>query len=221
MNERISIVLADDHEVVRQALRMLLDNVSSFAVVGEAADEPHAVEIVGELRPDVLVLDLMAAGHGGVEVIQQLRKRKLPVRVLVLTNAIGEARVGEALAAGADGYARKDASADDLFTAIREVAAGRRFLSLPWSEERLAEHRQRAGAAGPDLYASLTERERQVLHLAAEGLRNREIAERLGISPRTAESHRAHLMAKLKLRREAELVRYALRRGLVPLDPTP
>ena len=182
---------------------------------------PRAVELAAERRPDVVIVDLTASGDGGVEVIRQLHARKLPVRVLVLSNAVDDASVGEALAAGADGCVRRDANAEELVHAIREVAAGRRFFSPPRSEERLAQHRQHAAAAGPDLYASLTERERQVLHLAAEGLRNREIAERLGISPRTAESHRAHLMAKLKLRREAELVRYALRRGLVPLDPTP
>lgn len=179
----------------------------------------RAVELAAERQPDVVIVDLAASGHSGLGVIRQLHAQEPPVRVLVLSNAVEDASVAEALAAGADGCVRRDASAGDLVHAIREVAAGRRYLSPPWSEERLAQHRERAAAAGPDLYATLTERERQVLHLAAEGLRNREIAERLGISPRTAESHRAHLMAKLKLRREAELVRYALRRGLVPLDP--
>ena len=219
MSEPITIALADDHHVVRQALCVLLGTVSGFAVVGEAADAAQVVELVAERRPDVLVLDLMRPSHGGIEVIRELRKRNLPVRVLVLSTAVDEAQVAAALASGADGYLPKDASADDLVHAIREVAAGRRYLSAPWTEEQLEQHRQRSAAAADDLYASLTDRERQVLHLAAEGLRNREIAERLGISPRTAESHRAHLMAKLKLRREADLVRYALRRGLVPLDP--
>ena len=178
---------------------------------------PGAVELATARRPDVVIVDVTASGPGGVELIRQLHARKLPVRILVLSNTVDDASVGEALAAGADGCVRRDATAEELVHAIREVAAGRRYSSPPRTEER----RERVAPSGPDLYASLTERERQVLHLAAEGLRNREIAERLGISPRTAESHRAHLMAKLKLRREAELVRYALRRGLVPLDPTP
>ncbi|HXT19447.1 MAG TPA: response regulator transcription factor [Thermoanaerobaculia bacterium] len=219
MSERpITIVLADDQGVVRQGLCALLSTVASFSVVGEAADAAHAVGLAAELLPVVLVLDLMAPARAGVDVIYQVRKRKLPVRIVVLSATVDEEHVAEAVAAGADAYVRKDASADDLVHAIREAACGRRYLSPPWSEEELAAQRQRAGAAATDRYGSLTEREREVLHLAAGGLRNREIASQLGISPRTVESHRAHLMAKLGLRREADLVRYALRRGIVSLD---
>jgi DNA-binding NarL/FixJ family response regulator len=125
------------------------------------------------------------------------------------------------MASGADGYVGKDANAADLVHAIREVAAGRRYLSPPFTEQQLEDYSQRAGTAGADLYASLTPRERQVLQLAAQGLRNREIAEHLGISPRTAESHRAKVMSKLGLRREADLVRFALRHGILPLDLEP
>ena len=221
MSARISVVLADDHQVVRQALQALLAGEPALQVVGEAAETMAAVDLVARLVPDVLLVGLIVPGLAGMEVIRRVKRLKLATRSLVLSMVSDEAQAAAAMASGADGYVSKDASAADLVQAIREVAAGRRYLSPPFTEQQLEDYGQRAATAGADLYASLTPRERQVLQLAAQGLRNREIAERLGISPRTAESHRAKVMSKLGLRREADLVRFALRHGLLPLDLEP
>jgi DNA-binding NarL/FixJ family response regulator len=217
----ITVVLAGDHVVVRQALRALLGAEPELAVVGDAGEGLQTVELVARLLPSVLVVDLTVHGLGGLELVRRVKKLRLPTAVVVLATPSDEAHVVEALASGADAYLGKEAAAADLVRAIRETAAGRRFLSPPFSNQQLADYGQRVAAAGADHSASLTARERQVLQLAAEGLRNREIAERLGISPRTAESHRAKVMSKLGLRREADLVRYALRHGIVALEAEP
>ena len=214
------MVLAGGHKVVRQALGVLLAAEAALAVVGEAAEGMAAVELVAKLGPDVLLVDLAMAGLGGMETVRRVKRLELPTRIVVLSMAGDEAQLAEAMASGADGYVSEQASAADLVHAITEVAAGRRYLSPPFSEQQLEDYGRRA-VAGSALYATLTARERQVLQLAAEGLRNREIAERLGISPRTAESHRAKVMSKLGLRREADLVRFALRHGILPLDLEP
>jgi DNA-binding NarL/FixJ family response regulator len=213
---RISLVLADDHHVVRQALRTLLEADARFVVLGECADGLQVADAVQRLGPDVLVVDLVMPGLGGLEVTRQVCRRSPQTRVLVLSMNISEAHVLQALRNGARAYVRKDATAADLTRAIVEVAAGRLYLSPPFSDRAIEAYRQRALAAVPDEYESLTHREREVLQLAAEGCGNREIAARLGISPRTAETHRANLMRKLCLRRPLDLVRYALRRGLLP-----
>jgi two-component system, NarL family, response regulator NreC len=218
MPDAISIVLADDHHLVRQALRVLLETEGDLAVVGESSDGLEAVELVERLRPQVLVLDLTMPGLGGIEVARRVTKSCPETRVVVLSMHVTEAHVLEALRCGACGYVRKDATAGDLVHAIREVAAGHLYLSPPFSDHAIAAYRQRAEQAGVDPYDTLTNRERQVLHLAAEGSTNAEIGARFGISPRTAETHRARVMSKLGLRRHADLVRYALNRGILPLD---
>ena len=214
----ISIVLADDHQVVRQALRALLETEPGFAVVGDTSDALRVVELVGQLDPDVLVLDLMMPGLGGMEITRQVTHLRGRTRVLILSMHMNEAHVVEAIASGAQGYVRKDATATDLIRAIRQVAAGQLFLSPPFSDETIEAYRRRAAEAAYDPYERLTRREREVLHLAAEGLGNVEVGRRLGISPRTAETHRARIMQKLGLRRLADLVRFAIRRGLVSLE---
>jgi|CXWL01.1.fsa_nt_gi DNA-binding NarL/FixJ family response regulator len=215
---QITVVLADDHTLVRQALRLLLASEPSFVVLGDAADGRLALDLAIELAPDVLVVDLMMPALGGMEVARQLARRGGSTRVLVLSMSISEAHVLEALAAGAHGYVRKDATASDLITAIREVAAGHRYLSPPYSDRAIEAYVQRAAKAADDPYRGLTTREREVLHLAAEGHGNRVVAARLGISPRTAETHRANVRRKLGLADQTALVRYALERGILPVD---
>jgi two-component system response regulator NreC len=216
--EPISLVLADDHHVVRQALRTLLETDARFVVLGECADGLAVAETVERLRPDVLVVDLVLPGLGGLEVTRQVCRRTPLTRVLILSMNMSEAHVLQALRNGARAYVRKDDTAADLKRAIEDVANGRLYLSPPFSDRAIEAYRQRALAAGGDDYENLTGREREVLQLAAEGFGNSEIAARLGISPRTAETHRANLMRKLSLRRPVDLVRYALRRGLLPDD---
>lgn len=218
-----TIVLADDHQIVRQGLRLLLD-AAGFAVVGEAADGLEVAGLVERLRPDVLVLDLMMPGLSGLDAMLQVAKRAPKTRVVVLSMHANDAYVFEALRNGALAYVLKDVTGTELLRAIRSVLAGRRYLSPPLSAKSLEAYERKARDAEVDIYQTLTAREREVLHLAAEGLPASAMAERLGISARTAETHRANVMRKLGLHGRADLVRYALRRwrlALAPEEPTP
>lgn len=216
-----SIVLADDHTVMRQGLRALLEAEPGFSVVGETADGLEVARLVERLGPDVLIVDVMMPGLSGLEATRQVRQRAPRTRVLVLSMYRNEAFVLEALRNGASGYVLKDASAADLVQAVRAVMAGRRYLSPAISERAIEAYVELAKAGTLDPYATLTPREREILHLAAEGYGNPEIAARLAISPRTAETHRANLMRKLGLQSQTDLVRYAVRRGILPTEPEP
>jgi len=214
---KTSVVLADDHAIVRQGLRAVLEATAEFAVVGEVADGLQVAEVVDRLRPNVLVLDLMMPGLNGLEITRQVRKRCPQTRVVILSMHADEAYVLEALRNGAAGYVLKEASIPEVAQAVREVSAGRRYLSQPLSERAIESYAEKAQAAPLDLYETLTTREREVLQLSAEGYSSTEMAARLGISPRTADTHRANLMRKLGLQRQNDLVRYAVRRGILPL----
>ncbi len=213
-----TIMLADDHKIVRQGLRALLEAEADFCLVGEAGDGLEAVQLAERLRPDVLVLDLMMPGLTGMEVTLQVGKRSPQTRVIILSMHANEAYVLEALRNGAAGYVLKESSADELVQAVREVVAGRRFLSSPLSERAIDAYVTKSREATLDRYETLTGREREVLHLAAEGHTNAEIANRLSISSRTAETHRANMMRKLDLHSQTDLIRYALRRGIILMD---
>ncbi|MBI5034330.1 MAG: response regulator transcription factor [Chloroflexi bacterium] len=215
----VSILLADDHHVVRQGLRSLLETYADLMVLGEASDGLDTLRQLERLKPHVLVVDLMMPGIGGLE-ITRLVKRDFPqTRVVILSMHANEAYVIEALRFGAAAYVLKEATADQLIHAIREAAAGRRYLSPPLSEHAIQAYALKSMDGGSlDLYETLTTRERQVLHLAAEGHSSPEIADRLSISPRTAETHRANLMRKLGLHSQTELVQYAIRRGILQVD---
>lgn len=210
-----TIVLADDHHVVRQGLRALLEAEPAFRVIGEAGDGLDAVQQVERLRPDVLVLDLMMPGLSGLEVTRQVRQRSPKTRVVILSMHANEAYVLEALRAGAAAYVLKESTSVELVHAIHEAIAGRRYLSPPLSERAIEVYVQKTKEAMQDAYEELTTREREVLHLAAEGLTNAEIATRLSLSPRTIEGFRTNLMHKLELRNQTDLIRYALQRGII------
>jgi DNA-binding NarL/FixJ family response regulator len=214
----MTIVLADDHHLVRQGLRALLEAEPDLSIVGEAADGLKAADLVDRLKPDVLVADLMMPGLSGLEVARLVTKRSPGTKVVVLSMHANEGYVLEAMRNGANAYVLKDGTADDLVRAVREVAAGRRYLSPPLTLRAIESYLQKAEATPLDPYDTLTTREREVLHLAAEGHTNAEISSRLFISPRTVEVHRANLMRKLDLHNQTELVRYALRRGILPLE---
>ena len=213
-----TILLADDHTVVRQGLRALLEGEPDLTVIGEAADGLDAVQRTERLRPDVLVVDLMMPGLGGLEVVRQVRQRVPGTHVVVLSMHANEAYVLEALRNGASGYVLKDASVTELVQAVRTAHQGHRYLSPVLSERAIAAYVEQTRPTPVDLYDTLTTREREVLHLAAEGRTNAEIAARLTISPRTAETHRTNLLRKLGLQNQTDLIRYALRRGLLPDD---
>jgi two-component system response regulator NreC len=213
-----SIVLVEDHHVVRQALRTLLEAEPDFSVVGEAADGLDAVQLVESLEPDVVVLDLRLPGLGGLEVTREVVRRLPQTRVVVLSVHTDEAYVANALKNGAAGYIPKTATADELIRAIRRVTAGRYYLSPPLSERVIESYIRGAAGAPRDVYETLTMRERQVMYLVVEGFTSAEAASRLSIGTRTVEMHRANLMHKLSLRNQTELIRYALRRGILSLE---
>jgi len=213
-----TIVLADDHNVVRQGLRALLEGEPDLSIVGEASNGLEAVELAERLRPNVLVVDVMMPGLNGLEVTREVTQRSPQTRVIVLSMHANEAYVLEALKNGAVGYVLKDSCADELVRAVRQASTYRYYLSSPLSERAIAAYVQRAQKTSMEPYDTLTTREREVLQLAAEGHTSAEIAGRLFISARTVETHRANLMHKLGLTNQTDLVRYALRRGILPLD---
>jgi DNA-binding NarL/FixJ family response regulator len=213
-----TIVLADDHHVVRQGLRALLEGEPDFRVVGEAGDGLAVLDLVKRLEPDVLIVDVMMPGLNGLEVTRQVCQRSPQTRVVVLSMHANEAYVIETLRAGAAAYVLKESTSDELVRAVRRAVAGHRYLSPPLSERAIEAYVQKAESAPLDPYETLTTRERQVLQLAAEGHTNADIAARLFISPRTVETHRAKLMRKLKLYTRTDLIRYALQRGIIPLE---
>lgn len=216
--KQITIIVADDHKVVRQGLRAILEAEPNFHVVGEAGNGLEVMRLVERLGPNVLVLDLMMPSLNGLEVARQVRKSSPNTQVVMLSMHRDESYVLEALKNGAAGYVLKDAGAEELIKAIREAAANRRYLSPPLSDSAVQAYAQRAGAAAMDAYDSLSSREREVVQLAAEGHTNAEIGKRLFISPRTVEIHRANMMQKLDLRNQTELIRYALKRGIIAKD---
>ncbi len=217
IDKTITILLADDHPVVRQGLRSLLEAQPSFSVVGEADNGIEAVDKAERLKPDVLVVDVMMPGLNGLEVVKRVRERAPQTRVVVLSMHSNEPYVLEALRNGASAYVLKSTPTASLVEAVRAAALGQRYLSPPLTERAIASYIQRADDANAELdsYKMLTSREREVFHLAAEGLSNPEIAERLSISPRTAETHRTNIMRKLSLRSQAELIRYARQHGII------
>ncbi|MDA1218865.1 MAG: response regulator transcription factor [Chloroflexi bacterium] len=211
----IKIALAEDHLIVRQGLLALLAMEPDFSVVGETSDGLEVVPLVERLQPDVLVLDLMLPGMNGLDITRQVVRRSPQTQVVILSMHADEVYVLEALRTGAKGYVLKGSGIEDLMNAVHEVAEGRVYLSPPLSERAIAAYIESADAGFSEEYESLTSRERQVFHLAAEGQSNRSIATRLSISPRTAETHRTNLMRKLALHTQAELIAYAIGRGIV------
>ena len=211
----LTLLLADDHQIVRQGLRAILQAVPDFRLVDEAADGPEAVRLAERLQPDVLVLDLMLPGLNGLEVTRHVTRRLPRTRVVILSMHSNAAYVVEALQAGAVGYVLKEAGADDLVKAIRQAVVGQRYLSPGIPEADLIAYTQMTEGATLDPYKTLTLREREVLQLTVEGHSAAEIARRLFISRRTVESHRANLMRKLCVRNQKELTRYAVQRGIL------
>jgi DNA-binding NarL/FixJ family response regulator len=214
-----TIVLADDHPIVRQGMRGLLESEPGFVVIGEAGDGREAVELVERLQPDVAILDLMMPELNGLEVARRALRLSPRTRVVILSMYSDEPHVLEALRAGAVAYVLKGTSTETLIFALREAMAGRRYLSPPLSDRAVEVYLAQIGtAARPmDRYELLTAREREVLELVARGASYAEIADKLTISPRTAETHRTNLMRKLDLKTTADITLYAVQRGLI--DP--
>jgi two-component system response regulator NreC len=211
----ITIVLADDHHIVRQGFRSLLENQEGFSVVAEAGDGLEAVKVTTALKPDVLVVDLVMPCLNGLEVTRQIARLSPNTKAIILSMYMDEPYVIEALQNGPWGYVLKESSISDLVKAIREVADGRHYLGSPLSELAIAAYKEKTKTLSLDPYNTLTAREREVLQLVAEGHTNSDVAAKLFISQRTVESHRASMMQKLSLTSRADLVAYAIKRGLV------
>lgn len=211
----ITIVLADDHPIVRRGLIALLAAEPDCDVIGEAADGFVAARLVEQLRPDVLVVDLMMPGLSGLEVTRRARALPSPPRVVVLSMHADEQHVLDALRSGVSAYVLKESDPAELIAAVRAVAADQRYLSPPLSERAIDAYTRQARSRPIDPLQLLTPREREVLRLVAEGYTSAAIAAQLQISPRTAETHRANLMRKLDLHTQAELARFAVERGLI------
>jgi DNA-binding NarL/FixJ family response regulator len=208
----ITVVLADDHQIVREGVRALLKGVSELRIVGEAADGREALRLVEELHPDVLVADLMIPGLPGFELTRMIRRNGGRTQVVVLSMHADVPYVLEALRCGAAAYVVKDAGADELVKAVKAAAAGERYLSPPLSESALGAFGKH-GKVPDDPFETLTAREREVLRLTADGLSGAAVAEQLFISPRTVETHRANIMRKLGVKNQKELIRYAVQCG--------
>lgn len=212
----IKIILADDHQVVRKGFKALLSVEPDLTIVGEAGDGFETIKLAEQLQPDVLVLDLMMAGINGLEVTRQLSKKNSKIGIVILSMHSNEAYVLEALRSGAKAYILKESPPEELVRAIREVHAGRRYLSAPLTERAIEAYTRKTEVQTIDSYDQLTTREREILQLAAQGRTSGDIAARLFISPRTAETHRTNLMRKLELHNHAQLIQFAIQRGLVP-----
>jgi two-component system response regulator NreC len=213
---RIRLLIGDDHTLVRQGLRKILEERSDWTVVAEVGDGRQAVTQALELKPDVAILDVGMPLLNGIDAAQQIVRRLPETRVLILSMHSDEAYVTRALQAGAKGYMLKDSADQDLLRAVAAVAAGQSFFSPAVAKLMLDDYVRRvAGTKATDRYASLSEREREIFQLVAEGRTNREVAEILSISPATVETHRAHILQKLDVHNTAELVLYAVRRGII------
>jgi DNA-binding NarL/FixJ family response regulator len=210
----VKVIVAEDHKLVRKGLTALLANESNVELVGEAADGLEAVRLTEKLKPDVLLLDLGLPRMHGLEVIRRVRDGQQKTQVIVVSMHSDEPYVAEALRAGAAGYVLKDGSPDELMGAIALVSKGSHFLS-PSIRKTALHAALGANVRDNDPYQDLTERERVVLQHAAEGYSNAEIGQKLFISSRTVESHRANLMKKLNLTCQTDLVRFAIRRKII------
>jgi two-component system response regulator NreC len=213
--KQIHVLIVDDHTLVRSGLRLLLEAESDVAVDDEAGDAEQAIRLARLHKPDVVLLDVVMPGRSGLEAAPDILVAAPKAKILVLSMQDDPSYVRQAFSAGATGYLLKEAADDDLVQAVREVAAGRRYVHPPLGARLAAAEAEAKARAEAD---PLSEREREVLRLLALGHTNQEIAKLLFISVRTAETHRAHVMQKLRLSTRAELVRHALQQGLLEPD---
>lgn len=214
----VQVLLADDHGVLRKGVRFVLQADPEIRIVGEAGDGREAVRMAEELHPDVVIIDIAVPNLNGIDATAQITRRERKVGVIILSMYSDEEYLLRALSAGARGYLLKDEAEPDLIRAVRAVAAGRPFFSPAIVEMLLDDYIQRLQREGlQDTYDLLTEREREVLQLLAEGKTNKEVATMLNLGVSTVETHRLNLMQKLDLHNTAELVAYAVKKKILKL----
>ena len=210
------VLLADDHSIVRRGLRSLIESEPDVTVVAEASDGMEALKLCEEHQPDAIILDVAMPKMNGIEVAERVQKLTRPPSVLILSMHADESYIIRALAAGARAYLLKDATDEDLIPALRAVAAGRPFFSPSVTGVLIEDYVRQLQARGlTDSYHLLTDREREVLQLLAEGRSNKEVAALLDVGVSTVETHRANLMQKLNLHNTAEIVLYAVRKRII------
>ncbi|MBN1942515.1 MAG: response regulator transcription factor [Phycisphaerae bacterium] len=214
-SDTIRVLLADDHAMVREGLAALVSDEPDIEIVGQCGNGLEVLPRVQELDPDVVVLDVTMPGLNGLDLCRDLTRRGDGLSVLMLTMHNDEGFVAQALESGATGYLLKESAADQLGPAIRRVAAGDLYLG-PGIPRKVLE---RIGDGGDDPYQRLSSRERQVLQLIAEGRTNRKIAEMLGLATKTIDTHRTRLMRKLNIHDQTSLVKFAIRRGIISVQP--
>jgi DNA-binding NarL/FixJ family response regulator len=212
---KIRVLIADDHAIVREGVKALIHMADDMEVVGEAADGREAIERAQALEPDVAVMDIAMPGLGGLEATLEIRKLCPRTRILVLSQYDDREYVRRFLKAGVSGYVLKKSAGSDLTAAIRSVHRGGLVLDPEVAREAMREHEAPDGSRAADPYDALTDREKQVLKLVAEGHSNKEVADELGISVKTAMSHREHIMEKLDLHSRTELIRFAIKQGII------
>jgi two-component system response regulator NreC len=212
----LRVLLADDHGIVRRGLRSLLESEPGLSIVAEAADGLEALRLCEEHAPDTLIVDIAMPKMNGIEVASRVQKLPQPPRVIILSMHADESYILRALAAGARAYLLKDATDEDLLPAVRSVAAGKPFFSGAVTAVLVEDYMRRLQARGlTDSYHLLTDREKEVLQLLAEGRSNKEVASLLDLGLSTVETHRANMMVKLNLHNTAEIVLYAVRKGII------
>jgi DNA-binding NarL/FixJ family response regulator len=213
---KLRILIGDDHTLVRKGLRKILEEQPDWEVVAEADDGRQAVKETQALEPDLVILDIGMPLLNGIEATRQIVRRRPGVSVLILSMHAEEAYITQALQAGARGYLLKDSADTDLLNAVGAVSSGKSFFSPAVSAVMLDDFvRHLANKGVVDRFESLSEREREIFQLVAEGYSNKEIADMLSVSPATVETHRAHILQKLDVHSTAELVLYAVRRGVI------
>jgi two-component system, NarL family, response regulator NreC len=212
----VRILLADDHGIVRRGLKSLLESQPGLTVIGEASDGFEALRLCGELSPDLLIIDISMPKMNGIEVASRLQKLERPPGIIILSMHSDESYIMRALGAGARGYLVKDATDEDLIPAVKAVASGKPFFSPTVTAVLMEDYVRQLRARGlSDSYELLTDREREILQLLAEGRSNKEVAVLLDVGLSTVETHRANLMQKLNLHNTAEIVLYAVRKGII------
>ncbi|OPX17614.1 hypothetical protein BXT86_05570 [candidate division WOR-3 bacterium 4484_100] len=213
-----TLIIADDHAIIRDGLRRIIEEVPGYKVVGEASDGLQTVRMVRKLNPDLLILDISMPNLRGIEAITKIRKFNKQVKILILTMHKSEDYAYECLKAGAQGYILKEDADDELITAIQTLRKGQIYLSSSLSDNVIRELLRRRKTQDRSKFELLTTREREVLKMIAEGNSNKKIAEKLGISIRTVEHHRLRISKKLGFNNITELVKFAIRVGLIDLD---